>query len=45
MKLKFFTTPKGNYSDYTFWRSDHQRKAVFVILGAAAFALGEYLCS
>jgi hypothetical protein len=41
-RLKFFTAPE-NYSDYTFWRSEHHRYALLTILGAAAFWLGRWI--
>jgi hypothetical protein len=37
-KLKIFKPPK-NYADYSFWRSEHQRIAIFVMIGAGTYAL------
>ena len=37
MKIPIFKVPK-DYSDYTFWRSEHQRWAVFVMIAATIFA-------
>ena len=44
MKIRFFTAPK-EYENYIFWRSCHHEKAIYVMLGAAVYALGSYLCS
>jgi len=41
-KLKIFTAPK-DYSDYTFWRSEHQRFAIWVMFGAAVYAIARWL--
>ena len=38
MKLSFFKVPQ-DYSDYTFWRSEHHRYALYTMFGAFVYSL------